>query len=181
MTRSRLAFGIVALGAYVSTIVLANWLITRFGAVDVGFGYKAPAGVFAAGLAFTLRDLTQDLLGRLAVVGAIVLGGLLSALVASTTTVAVASAVAFLVSEFLDFGVYTPLRERNWPVAVVASNVVGLVADSVLFLWLAFHSLAFLPGQVIGKTWVTLAFLPFLVLWRRQYRAAVLNQEPALA
>jgi hypothetical protein len=32
---------------------------------------------------------------------------------------------------------------------------VGLVVDSVLFLALAFGSLEFLAGQVVGKAWVT--------------------------
>ena len=85
----------------------------------------------------------------------------------------VASATAFLVSELLDFAVYTPLRERNWPLAVAASNAVGLVCDSVLFLWLAFGNFDFLRGQIVGKTWVTLAFLPFLIAWRGQWRALV--------
>lgn len=49
---------------YVSTIFLANWLITHLGLVPVGFGLVAPAGVYAAGLAFTARDLTQETLGR---------------------------------------------------------------------------------------------------------------------
>jgi uncharacterized PurR-regulated membrane protein YhhQ (DUF165 family) len=46
----------------------------------------------------------------------------------------VASAVAFLFSELADFVVYQPLRERRWLLAVFASNVVGLVIDSILFL-----------------------------------------------
>ena len=34
----------------------------------MGFGLMAPAGVYFAGLAFTFRDLTQEKLGRRAVV-----------------------------------------------------------------------------------------------------------------
>ena len=36
------------------------------------------------------------------------------------------------------------------------SNTVGLMVDSALFLWLAFGSLAFFWGQVVGKAWMTL-------------------------
>ena len=36
--------------------------------VVVGFGLMAPAGVYCAGLAFTLRDLIQERLGRRAVI-----------------------------------------------------------------------------------------------------------------
>jgi queuosine precursor transporter len=167
---ARRAWGAVALAVYIGIIVLANWLITRFGAVDVGFGLMAPAAVYAAGAAFTARDIVQDLLGKWWVCGAIVVGAALSAAYASTTRIAVGSGVAFLVSELLDFAVYTPLRERNWPLAVVASNVVGLMCDSVLFLWIAFGNFDFLAGQIVGKTWVTLAFLPLLVVWRNQWR-----------
>ena len=151
--------------AYVLTIFAANWAIQNFGVVPVGFGLSAPAGVYLAGLAFTLRDLTQDRLGRIWTAGAIVAGAALSALV--SPQFAVASGVAFLVSELADFGVYTPLRERHWLGAVLASNIVGLVADSILFLSLAFGSLQFLPGQVVGKAWITLLAVLVLTVWRR--------------
>jgi len=45
---------------------------------------------------------------------------------------------------------------------VLASSVVGLVADSVLFLWLAFGSLDYLAGQILGKLWMVLLALPFI-------------------
>ena len=48
---------------YIATIFAANWAIATFGVVPVGFGLMAPAGVYFAGLAFTLRDLTQERLG----------------------------------------------------------------------------------------------------------------------
>jgi uncharacterized PurR-regulated membrane protein YhhQ (DUF165 family) len=149
---------------YIATILAANWAIQRYGLVPVGLGLLAPAGVYFAGLAFTLRDLTQETLGRRWVAVAILAGAALSALV--SPRFALASGVAFLVSEFADFAVYTPLRERNWLGAVAVSNVVGLVLDSVLFLWLAFGSLAFLPGQIVGKTWMTALAVGALALWR---------------
>ena len=118
-----------------------------------------------------LRDLTQDTLGRGWVVVAIVLGAALSALV--SPDFALASGLAFLFSESADFLVYTPLRERGWIGAVTASNIVGLVVDSALFLWLAFNSLEFLPGQIVGKAWMTALAVAVLWLWRRGARQAV--------
>lgn len=165
--------GIAVMLAYIATIAAANWLVHRYGAVPVGFGLMAPAGVYAAGLAFTLRDFTQDLLGKAAVLGAIAAGALLSFGV-STGRLALASAVAFAVSELLDFGVYTPLHKRRWLLAVAASNLAGLIADSALFLWLAFGSLAFLTGQVVGKAWMTLLAVVLLGGVRR----AVLARHP---
>ena len=54
---------------YVASILAANALIVFLGVVPVGFGLDgalllAPAGVYAAGFAFTFRGLTQDALGR---------------------------------------------------------------------------------------------------------------------
>ncbi len=74
----------------------------------------------------------------------------------------VASATAFLLSELADFAVYTPLQSRGLVLAVLASSVVGLVADSILFLWLAFGSLDYLAGQILGKLWMVLLALPFI-------------------
>ena len=39
---------------------------------------------------------------------------------------------------------------------------VGLVVDSIVFLYLAFGSLDFLLGQVLGKAWMVLLALPFV-------------------
>jgi uncharacterized PurR-regulated membrane protein YhhQ (DUF165 family) len=153
---------------FIATIFCANWAIATYGLVPVGAGLIAPAGVYFAGLAFTFRDLAQERVGRRWIVAAILLGAVISGLV--STKFALASGVAFLVSELLDFAVYTPLRQRNWIGAVVASNLVGLVADSILFLALAFGSLQYLPGQVVGKAWMTL--LAVVVLWLLRRRMA---------
>jgi uncharacterized PurR-regulated membrane protein YhhQ (DUF165 family) len=124
-----------------------------------------------------MRDLTQEQLGRAWTFGAILVGAGLSALV--SPQFALASGVAFLVSEGLDFAVYTPLRARHWLGAVALSNTVGLVADSVLFLLLAFGSLEFLAGQVVGKAWMTALAVGVLWLWRRNADHLPLRGRPA--
>jgi uncharacterized PurR-regulated membrane protein YhhQ (DUF165 family) len=164
---------VIPLVGYIATIVLANWAIQQFGVVPVGFGLAAPAGVYFAGLAFTLRDLTQDQLGRRWTVGAILVGAAISALV--SPTFALASGVAFLLSELADFAVYTPLRARHWLSAVALSNTVGLTVDSALFLTLAFGSLEFLPGQIAGKFWMTA--LAIALLWTVRRRFAFPRQQ----
>lgn len=174
MTRSRAAFdgtlsgfGLAILAGYLLTIVAANAAIVLIGPVPVGFGLMAPAGVYFAGLAFTLRDAIQETLGRGGTVIAILIGAALSSIL--SPQLALASGVAFLVSEFADFAVYTPLRRRSWLGAVVASNTIGLLIDSALFLWLAFGSLEFLPGQIVGKAWMTALAVLLLLPWRRRY------------
>jgi uncharacterized PurR-regulated membrane protein YhhQ (DUF165 family) len=150
--------------AYIATIFGANWAISTFGFIPVGFGLLAPAGVLFAGAALAFRDLLQDALGRWWVFAAILAGAALSYIV--SPQFALASGAAFLLSEAADLLVYTPLRKRNWYAAVAASNVVGLVVDSALFLLIAFGSLNFIAGQIVGKTEVTALFLLAAWAWR---------------
>lgn len=46
--------------------------------------------------------------------------------------------------------------------------MAGLVVDSIVFLWLAFGSLDFLLGQIIGKTWMVLLAIPLVAYLRRR-------------
>lgn len=162
--------GMITLAGYVLTILAANLAITYLGVVPVGFGLMAPAGVYFAGLAFSLRDALQETLGRRWVVVAILIGAAVSA--GLSAQLALASGLAFLFSELADFIVYTPLRQRNWLGAVVASNTVGALVDSALFLWLAFGSLEFLLGQIVGKLWMTAFTVVIILAWRRAARPA---------
>lgn len=157
--------GTVAAIGYIATIFAANWLIQHVGAVHVGFGLMAPAGVYAVGVAFTLRDITHRTLGPAFTVAAILIGASLSYLV--SPSFAAASAVAFLASELADFAIYTPLEQRSWLGAVALSNTVGLAVDSFLFLTIAFGSLEFFWGQVVGKAWMTLLAIVLLAGGRR--------------
>ena len=167
--------GYAYLVAFILTIPAANWMIGNVGTVcpenspcliPVGFDVMAPSGVIMVGLALVLRDLVQRRLGKLWALGAIVVGALLSALIAPQALV-LASGAAFLVSELADFAVYTPLQKKRLVLAVFMSGVVGLVVDSILFLQLAFGSLDFLSGQIIGKTWMIVLALP-IIWWIRQ-------------
>jgi hypothetical protein len=162
--------GWIAVSAYIGTIFVANWSIQQFGMVSVGFGLIAPAGVYFAGLVFWLRDIVQDTLGKRWSIAAIVAGALFSAVL--SPALALASGTAFLLSELLDLAVYTPLRQRNLYAAVAASNAVGLLVDSVLFLLLAFGSLDFLAGQVVGKAWMILLALVLIAGYRQRARVA---------
>jgi hypothetical protein len=167
--------GYAYLVAFILTIPAANWMIGNVGTVcpenspcliPVGFDVMAPSGVIMVGLALVLRDLVQRRLGKLWALGAIVVGALLSALIAPQALV-LASGAAFLVSELADFAVYTPLQKKRLVLAVFMSGGVGLVVDSILFLQLAFGSLDFLSGQIIGKTWMIVLALP-IIWWIRR-------------
>lgn len=142
--------------AFLSTILLANYVTTAYGMVPVGFGLMATAGTYFAGLSFILRDAVQDTSGKRSVICFIGSGALLSYLVADPF-IALASGVAFLVAELGDLAVYTPLRKRGYLRAAVVSNVVGTLLDTVLFLSIAgFPVRDAFAGQVVGKLAVTL-------------------------
>ncbi len=135
------------------TIPAANWLIQHVGTVctrngpcliPVAPGLMAPSGVLMVGAALVLRDLVQRRLGFLC--------GRCSdpdrrrdfGLVAPLALVT-ASAAAYLLSEFSDLAVYTPLQERRFMTAVIASSVVGLIVD-LHRVFVAGLRLAGIPG-----------------------------------
>jgi queuosine precursor transporter len=177
--------GTVFLVLFCLTIPAANWMIGNVGSVcvpqgpcliPVAPGLMAPSAVLMVGAALVLRDLVQRRLGAWLAAGAIVVGAAISAFLASPALV-IASATAFLISEFADFAIYTPLARRRFVMAVLASSAVGLVVDSLVFLWLAFGSFEFLLGQIVGKGWMIVLSIP-LILWLRR-RDARLGLAPA--
>jgi hypothetical protein len=82
------------------------------------------------------------------------------------------STTAFLVSEVGDLAVYAPLRKSGFVRAAVISSIVGLVLDSQIFLAIAFGSLEFLAGQVLGKVWMVMIAIPLLVYFKARFQHA---------
>jgi hypothetical protein len=177
--------------AYVLTVVAANYAIGHWGTpppfpggphtIPVGFGYTAPTGVIFVALALVLRDYVQFGLGRtrgeaptsvqVGVMLALIASGVALSFLIATPALAVASAVAFGLSEIADYALFTWVAPR-WGRAVFAGGIAGAVVDSVLFLWIAFGSLAFIQGQVLGKAYgVTLAAI-LIGARARRYRTA---------
>ena len=163
-------YALISALLFVGTVFAANWAITRYGLVPVGFGLEAPAGVYFAGLALFLRDLISRFGGRWLVVAAIVVGAACSWLVADGR-IALASGVAFLVSEMCDWAAYEPLAKRTFLGAVVASNTVGAIVDSLVFLSIAGFvvSSATVGGLIVGKLWITALAVPLLIVTRRRW------------
>ena len=161
-----IALRILIAAMYVLVIVVANWSIQKWGIVSIGFGLMAPAGVYFAGLAFSLRDALHEVSDKYWIIGAIIVGAIVSYVIEDGGKIAIASGSAFLLSELADFAVYSPLRDRGKIRALFASNVVGLVADSILFLYLAFGALEFLSGQVVAKAYMTGAVIIIMFGYR---------------
>lgn len=185
--------------AFAATIPAANWLIGNVGTecipngpclLPVGFGLLAPSGVFMVGLALVLRDTIQKTLGKRWSLVAIAVGTVLS--FAVNPHIAIASSLAFLASELVDFVVYTKAlgeggkwyRTGEGSIfyhetghAVLASGLAGLVVDSVLFLYLAFGSLDHVGGQLVAKFWMVLAATVVITFMEtRRWNTAVAKQ-----
>lgn len=155
--------------AYLASILAANYAIAHIGqahafgphTLPVWPGLDAPSGVYVVGVTLVLRDVVQRQLGKLPTFALILAGAGLTALF--SPSLAFASAAAFLIAETVDFGVFSLTEKRGGFIpAVAASNAVSLVVDSIVFLWLAFGSLAFVEGQIVGKLWATLAGVAIL-------------------
>ena len=163
--------GYLALAAYAATIPVANWMIGNVGEcipdgpclLPVGFGLMAPSGVLMIGAALVLRDAVHSLLGWKWAVAAILVGAALS-FTFSPPALVIASVTAFLLSELADLSIYAPLRRKRIVLAVLASGAVGAAVDSAVFLWLAFGSLDFIEGQIVGKIWMTAIAAAILAL-----------------
>ena len=152
------------LAGYIATIPAANWMIGNVGTfcvpdgpcmIPVGFGMTAPSGVLMVGAALVLRDQVQEHLGTRWSLGGILIGAILSYLLADPF-IALASILAFGVSELVDFGAYTYVRKYGRAIAVAASGLVGAIMDSIVFLYVAFGSLAYVEGQIFGKLVISL-------------------------
>lgn len=170
-------------GAYVGTILAANVVTAHHAPIHIApwlFPHMtAPAGVVLAGLALVARDFLQDAAGRRTVGVAIAVGAVLSA-VSAGLHLALASALAFGLSEGLDMAAYEPLRQRGLVRAVVVSNIVGAIVDTAVFLQLAAPDLNLppgmsawdlVPGQLVGKlVWATFLPAAVLLVWQRPRR-----------
>jgi len=152
------------LAGYIATIPAANWMIGNVGTfcvpdgpcmIPVGFGMTAPSGVLMVGAALVLRDQVQEHLGTRWSLSGILFGAILSYLLADPF-IALASIVAFGISELVDFAAYTYVRKHGRALAVAASGLVGAVMDSIAFLYIAFGSLAYVEGQIFGKLVISL-------------------------
>lgn len=176
MNTSRPYVAAAAAAAFVGTVYVANFATERWGFLTVG-PVSFTAGTLAAGLAFGLRDVLHEAVPGTAtkkagtVAALIVVGAALSWYVAPA--LAVASGLAFLLSELLDLGVYLPLRRRHKYGSVVASNLAGGLLDTIVFLGVAFGTAALtfdaVFGQMVGKAAM---ILPALILVRWMRRAA---------
>jgi uncharacterized PurR-regulated membrane protein YhhQ (DUF165 family) len=115
-------------GAYVATIVTANWVHMNTQPFDV-LGLSLPPSILLSGFVFVFRDFSQRDIGK-GFFPALLLALALSYLV--SPAVAGASAIAFLISELVDYGVYSATG-RSFSRRVLLSSLVSVPVDTLLF------------------------------------------------
>jgi queuosine precursor transporter len=121
----------VWLGGYVLLIVAINYGFSVVPLVALPGGEMWPPLSLAVGFVFVARDFAQRAVGHWVLAGMAV-GGILSWWLADPY-VAVASVSAFVVSEVIDWLVFT-FSKRPLGGRVLLSSALGTPVDSVIFL-----------------------------------------------
>ena len=142
---------------YISGIVVANIGFTYLPMIPLPGGEMFAPMSLLVGFIFVLRDFAQKKIGH-KVIGAMAVGAILSYLLADPF-VAFASVVAFVISEMVDWAVYTftnkPLRQR-----ILYSSAIGTPVDSAVFMvMLGFFTWYGLTVMVASK------MLGALIVW----------------
>ncbi len=163
---------------YMISIIVGNLLVSYFGIIKF-MGLTFPTGAILIGLTFSLRDLVQREWGDckvwyfmlISTLITSILSVILSNLSIPPWKVALASAVAFLISEAVDWFVYlTTKLDIIW--RIIISNLFSTPIDSILFVGIAFGTFDFLQppvyGQAIVKYLSGLIVLPFLIYFRNK-------------
>ena len=118
---------------YIALIVAVNYAFTVVPLVELPDGTMWPPVALLVGFVFVARDFAQREIGH-RVLLAMLVGVVLSYFMADPF-VAAASAAAFLVSETVDWAVYS-FTKRPFSERVLYSSLLGTPVDSAMFLGL---------------------------------------------
>lgn len=153
---------------YVAAIPATNFLFSYFGVLPIpGTGFVWHPLAILVGFWLVLRDFAHRELGDRWVFAPVVVGMALS-YATSSPRIATASAIAFLVSECIDYAVFRwsgkPLHQR-----VLLSSAASVPVDSILFSGIAFGLAAINPvtfSVMLGAKMLGAGVVAG-VLWRR--------------
>lgn len=155
---------------FLAAIPFANWWLTQNGMWDAPALGPIPSAVWVVAFTFVLRDIVQITLGKKIAWIAIIIGTIFSLMIA-TPEFALASGVAFAVSETFDAGVFTPLANRGrFVLGVILSGVVGGAIDSLLFVRIAFGSFSGWWQLAIAKAIVIVIATPVAIIARKNIK-----------
>lgn len=167
MTARQQSIGILSLAGFLFTVPFANWWLNTYGMWTAPILGPIPSGLWVIAISFVLRDIAQLALGRMWAWVAIAIGTTLSWWLASPA-LAVASGIAFLISETTDAAIFTPLANKGrFLLAVMISGYAAGFVDSALFVRIAFGSFDGWWQLGVAKAIVILAATPFAWVARR--------------
>lgn len=159
--------GIVALMGFLLSIPFANWWLTENGFWNAPFLGPLPSALWVVAISFILRDVVQITLGREVAWVAIAIGSAMSYFLADPF-VALASCVAFAVSESIDAIIFTPLANKGrFLLGITISGYAAGFVDSALFVRIAFGSFDGWWQLGLAKAIVIAVATPFALLARK--------------
>ena len=124
-------------GIYITTVVAINMAFAYIPPVVLFDGTIFTVGSVIAGLVFIARDFAQREVGHKVVLLLMAAAGLLSYLLADPF-VAIASIVAFAISEISDYIVYSKYK-GDFNKRVIVSSLVSVPIDTAVFLAIISH------------------------------------------
>ena len=157
---------------YLLIIALSNILTAKFNPFVLCDGLLIiPVGSLLAGATFVMRDIVQLKNGKsktyTTILVAVLLSGVISISVGDTAYIALASAVAFFVSEAIDTEIYSRIK-KSFACRVLLSGIIGGFIDSTLFVMVGLSPVGAgmlswdqvplaIIGQVVAKSSVQLS------------------------
>jgi uncharacterized PurR-regulated membrane protein YhhQ (DUF165 family) len=158
---------------YITLIPFINWSFSVVPSLPMPDGGFWPPVAIITGLVLVVRDFAQREVGHFIWVGLVIATGL--SFLTSPANIALASAAAFVISETVDWALFTfskrPLSER-----VMISSLLSAPLDTAAFWYLAslsekgvFHPLT-LISAIISK--LVGAYIVYLLLKRREAKLA---------
>jgi queuosine precursor transporter len=143
---------------YLTCIVAVNFAFSMLPMIELPFNQNIPIGTFLVGFIFVLRDYAQREIGNWIYLAMI--AGVLVSYFMADPFVAVASAIAFGLSELVDAIVFT-YTKKSMRDRILLSSAVSTPVDSAVFLlmlgffnWLGF--IIMIAVKMIGA----------LIVWR---------------
>lgn len=150
---------------YLLSILLGNFAVDYFGIVKV-YGLVFPAGAVLIGLTFSFRDFAQQYWGVWKIWIFIIIATFITLFM--NWHIAIASVSAFLISEFVDWLIFT-ITKKDFIHRIWISNTFSTPIDSIIFVVLAF---GWQPEAIIGQAIIkyisSLSVIPIIWYFNRR-------------
>lgn len=123
---------ILTVSAYIASVVIVNFAFSYLPIINVA-GAMVPSTAFLVGIVFVFRDFAQRQIGHHVLVA--MLAACVISYFLADPAVAIASLVAFAVSETADWAVYS-FTKRPFHQRILLSSFISTPIDTAVFLGL---------------------------------------------